>query len=177
MKKYLVIFLIFSFVLVDFLRPLYFSLWQYNWRKQIRRELKTEIFANHLIKLTFSKKDLKSKNKVIYFVEEDEFRYNNIMYDIVSIEETADSIKYTCYQDIKEMMTITMLINITTNSGALFPLPPLLKTKLIHYTHYIAEVNVMFYTVFFKFSITQIDFSRILSRIIEVLTPPPEYCN
>lgn len=174
LKKNIVILTILLLLLVDFLRPLYLSFWLYNWRKQIRRELKSEIKSRHLIKLTFSKKDLQEKNISLIFVKEDEFRYNNMMYDVVTIDQTADSVTYTCYQDIKEILQISALIGSFTNSGTFLPKFVDLKSQILSFIYYIITLNTI--SIFFTPQLLQSFYhsSSIIFIISDVPEPPPK---
>lgn len=60
------------------------------------------------VKLSFSKAEIK-KNKSIKFFDENEFKYNGEMYDIVSRQEIGDSLIFICFQDIKDRDLITSM--------------------------------------------------------------------
>ncbi len=158
---------------MDIFRPLYLGIWQINWKKQIRRELKSEVLKHNLVELTFSKQDIKNNKSYIQFIRKDEFRYNNHMYDIVGKTESKDSVTYICYLDIKEMLQICSLMNITMNSGLLLPSLPLTKIKVIQFFDYIntSQFNSLLFT--YNLISNIINNFKIISRDIEVNTPPP----
>lgn len=175
LKKALIILLIFSVSIIDIIRPIYLSLWQINWRKQIRKELKAEVKKNYLIKLTFCKNDLQSKKITLQFIKKDEFRYNNSMYDVVDKLESNDSLTYVCFLDLKEMIQIASIMNLKMHSGLLLPILPLLKNSSILYIYYITTKQVLFlfpslYEVLHLPCLTNCPI-----RIIDVATPPPKY--
>mgnify|MGYP005844879357 CR=1 FL=1 len=174
MKKKSIILLIITILLIDNLRPLYLTLWQLNWKAHIRKELKLEVKNNHLLKLTFSKFDLNNKIVNLKFIRNDEFFYNNQMYDIVRTMETKDSISYVCYLDLKEMLQISSMLNIAMNSGLLTPFLPILKNKIIQFFDYLPEIkfNGLAYTVEFMMLLPN-NIHTIL-REIEVNLPPPK---
>lgn len=153
---------------------MYLIIWQINWKNQIRRELKTEVKKNHLITLAFSKTDLRKKIIYLQFIRNDEFRFNNQMYDIVYKTENKDSVIYVCYLDLKEMLQISSMLNIAMNSRLLTPFLPILKNKIVQYFDYYPEIkfNVMAYTIEFMM-LLPINIHTIL-REIEVNLPPPK---
>jgi hypothetical protein len=77
-----------------------------GWQKGIRQQIKYQI--GHGLKLSeievlaFSKADLQTKTIILEWENDDEFRYNNYMYDVVSSKETNDSIVLLCINDHKE---------------------------------------------------------------------------
>lgn len=175
MKKALIILLIVSVGIIDIIRPIYLSIWQINWRKQIRRELKSEIKKNHLIKLTFSKNELRSKKINLQFIKDDEFRYNNSMYDIVGKSESNDSIIYVCFLDLKEMLQIASVMNFQMHSGLLSPILPILKSIISQNIYYLLTKQILiFYPKLFVVLHTHYLF-KYPQRIIDVTTPPPKF--
>ncbi len=163
-----------SIVLIDTFRPLYLSIWQLKWKNQIRRELKSEVKKNHLITLAFSKTDLRKKSIHLQFIRNDEFRFNNQMYDIVHKTETKDSISYVCYLDLKEMLQISSMLNISMNSGLLTPFLPILKNKIIQFIDYFPEnkLNCLAYTI--ELMMILPNNIHTIFREIEVNLPPPK---
>ncbi|MBI5326289.1 MAG: hypothetical protein HZB41_13625 [Ignavibacteriae bacterium] len=77
-----------------------FVLVQKSHRKYIKNIIRKELTQTEILK--FSKYDLNSKKIHIVYVKEDEIRYNNSMYDIVSVKETTDSIYINCINDKEE---------------------------------------------------------------------------
>jgi len=160
-------------VLIDAFRPLYLSIWQINWKKQIRKELKSEVKKNHLITLTFAKTDLKQKLIHLQFIKEDEFRFNNQMYDIVRTIETNDSISYVCYLDLKEMLQISSMLDIAMNSGLLAPCLPILKNKIVQFSDYFPEKKLSFLSFLIAINFFLPNNIHTIFREIEVALPPP----
>lgn len=160
---------------VDLIKPIYFNLWQHNWKKQIRRELKEEVKKHHLIILSFAKIDLQKGNVILQFIREDEFKFNGSMYDIVEINETKDSILYTCFLDLKEMLQISALLNLFTNSGNFSPTSNLFKLRQIENIFYILVVpSISIYLTFNRLQYFTKKMS-FLSFALEIPTPPPKY--
>jgi hypothetical protein len=83
-----------------------FKGWQNTIRFQIRNQIRQE---SRLLKpevLTFSKTDLIENKIDLEWEKDDEFCYNNSMYDVVSRTESTDSITFTCINDRREMKLI-----------------------------------------------------------------------
>ncbi len=174
MKKFLVIFLIFLVGLIDTFRPVYFSIWQQNWRKQIRRELKSEILKHHLVNLTFSKKDLQKNKAILKFISQDEFYYNGNIYDIVKFVQSSDSVAFVCYLDITEMMQISALIGRVAKSGNFLPALLNLKSILLLCNFYILfSSNVPLY-LFRKLQVSYFFLNTTLNMVKDVPEPPPK---
>lgn len=164
-----------ALISLDVIRPVVFGIWQFNWRKQIRLELKKEVKKHKLINLTFSKKDLASNQLKLKFVKEDEFQFNNSMFDIVQRIETNDSITFVCFLDIKEMLYFSAIFSSKVHNGLLLPIPPILLNTFLKYYDY---VNTLIPSFFFQQCISTkiilINLS-VIFRNIEVPTPPPKY--
>jgi hypothetical protein len=116
-KKTISILLFICFAMMLPLKPLALSLYQQIWKLHIYSQLKNEIKSEHLSQLTFSKNDINSRRIDFKFIKENEFSFNGMMFDIKSTNETKDSISFTCYRDIKEMLLISAIHNAITHSG------------------------------------------------------------
>jgi hypothetical protein len=68
-------------------------------RKEIKRKIISGMKKENVVLLTFSKKEALKKLK---WENPGEFEYQRKMYDVISIETDADSIRYQCLWDQKE---------------------------------------------------------------------------
>lgn len=83
-----------------------FKGWQKGIRSQIKEQIRHDSKLSDIEVLTFSKADLKQKRIALEWEKEDEFRFNGNMYDVVSRNESSDSITFTCINDRKEKKLI-----------------------------------------------------------------------
>jgi hypothetical protein len=80
--------------------------WQQGLRQQIKYQIIHGLKLSEIEVLKFSKTDLQSKIVILEWEKEDELRYNDYMYDVVSRKETNDSIVLLCINDHKEKKLI-----------------------------------------------------------------------
>lgn len=92
-------------------------------KKAIKEQIKQNNFNEVVEILSFSKVDLQNKKVKLNFIEEHEFRFNNKLYDIISIWETADSIYYKCINDTKEEELEKVFVSYVVNNGKRQDLP------------------------------------------------------
>lgn len=78
-----------------------FSYWlrKMEIQQQVKNKLMHGLSDEEITILAFQKKDIK---KLLRWEHEREFEYKSMMYDIVKIEETNDSITYHCWADFEE---------------------------------------------------------------------------
>lgn len=74
-------------------------------KKEAQKEAKWAILngldKEKLVSLKFSRDEIKT---VLKWKHDKEFRYKDIMYDIVRSEETPDSVFYWCWEDTRESL-------------------------------------------------------------------------
>lgn len=84
-----------------------------GWQTGIRYEIKAQIRHNSKSAtyqtFKFSKADLSQKKIVLEWEKDDEFCFEQNMYDVKSRKETADSITFICINDRKEKKLIDQL--------------------------------------------------------------------
>lgn len=99
-------------------------------KRTIREQIKKNNFSQVIELLSFSKKDLKDKSILIEFIEKNEFRFKGKLYDIISTQETEDSIFYKCINDTKEEELETVFVNYVVNNEQRQDLPVPIKQLL-----------------------------------------------
>lgn len=113
--------------------------------KKETKQLLAKTNFEKLINLTFSKLDAQQLN----WEHEDEFEYQNKMYDIIHQRVTGDSVYYTCWLDREETelntKLKTLLVSVYQNDI------PLQKQKLSFY---------QFYKTLFYYECKNFDFLR-----------------
>ncbi|TAL67093.1 MAG: hypothetical protein EPN82_16095 [Bacteroidetes bacterium] len=148
-----------------------FVIAQKSHRKYIRNKIKSELIKTETLK--FSKYEIKSRIVHINYVKEDEIKFDNSMYDIVSVKETSDSLFITCINDKEEKILIENYIenekksdsdSNQTNYKNLKPFSVFVLNELRKYPE--------FYSIRILENEFGNDFYK--SIISDVLSPPPK---
>lgn len=85
-----------------------FKIFQAKYRDEIIGIIDEGISEDELTLFTFSKDDLKNGTAKIQWMEENEFRFNDEMYDVVAKEINDDSVYYYCIYDENESRLYTV---------------------------------------------------------------------
>ena len=80
----------------------FFKIFQAKYRAEIVEIILNDFSETDLVSFKFKKADLDSSLTGIQWIEKDEFRYQNIMYDIFKKEASGDFVLLYCVQDEKE---------------------------------------------------------------------------
>jgi hypothetical protein len=83
--------------------------WQTGIRCQIKKQIRSDSKNAGYDVLKFSKSDLLQKKIILEWEKDDEFCFNENMYDVKSKIETTDSITFICFNDRKEKKLIDQL--------------------------------------------------------------------
>lgn len=86
-----------------------FKIFQAQYREEIIDLIEEGISEDELTFFVFSKDELKNGKSGIQWMEEDEFRFDDEMYDIVKTETKGDSIYIHCIYDENESKLYVML--------------------------------------------------------------------
>jgi hypothetical protein len=79
-----------------------FSVLQYQVRKDMKLKLKESVPQSELILVTFHTASLEGGLYPIQWVDQNEFRYNGGMYDIVRSHTSEDTTYFQCVNDVQE---------------------------------------------------------------------------
>ena len=93
------LFLIISHGVIQFA---FFKIFQAKYRAEIVEIMLCDLSETELISFKFKKRDLNSGTVKIQWIEDDEFRYKSIMYDVVKIVTSEDFVYLYCIQDENE---------------------------------------------------------------------------
>jgi hypothetical protein len=106
-------------------------------------------------------------------VKDDEIKIHNSMYDIISVNETSDSISFTCINDKEEEKLIEKYIE-KENSSDSKSKPSMFKIFKPFSVFLVTEMNNNFviYSVCKNENKTGTNFYK--SIITDVISPPPE---
>lgn len=138
-----------------------FKIFQAQYREEIIDLIEDGISEDELTFFAFSKDDLKNGTAGIQWMQEDEFRFDDEMYDIVKTETKGDSTYIHCIHDENESRLYVMLdksfqqmleddpdkmkdLNILNNSLSQFYSKPIEienNSTLIAGRNYIAELT------------------------------------
>ena len=80
----------------------FFKIFQAKYRAEIVEIMLSDLSETDLISFKFKKSDLNSGSVEIQWIEVDELRYKNIMYDVVKKENRGEFIFLYCIQDENE---------------------------------------------------------------------------
>jgi hypothetical protein len=86
-----------------------FKIFQAKYRQEMLEVIEDGRLENELILFTFRKDDLKIGGTKAQWVEENEFRFNDKMYDVVKTETRGDSVYLYCLHDENESRLYTIL--------------------------------------------------------------------
>jgi len=81
-----------------------FKLFQVKYRTEAYSEIDTGLANEKLVLFSFRVEDYKNNRINVEWIEEDEFRFEKEMYDIVKKEVKGNSIYLFCFHDRKESM-------------------------------------------------------------------------
>ncbi len=98
------LFLIISHGVIQFV---IFKIFQAKYRTEIVEVMLNDLSDIELVTLKFDKNEFQSGIIRIHWIEEDEFRYENKMYDVVQKESLSDSVTFYCIEDENESMLYT----------------------------------------------------------------------
>ncbi len=123
--------------------------------------------------LRFSKSDIKTGKIHIRYVKDDEIKIHNSMYDIISVNETSDSLFFTCINDKEEEKLIEKYMEKENNSDSksrtsIFKIIKPFSVFVVTET----KNHFVLYSVSSPENKTGTDFYK--SIISDVLSPPPE---
>ncbi|MCL5991009.1 MAG: hypothetical protein M1419_02785 [Bacteroidetes bacterium] len=123
--------------------------------------------------LRFSKSDIKTGKIHIRYVKDDEIKIHNSMYDIISVNETSDSLFFTCINDKEEEKLIEKYME-KENSSDSKSRTSIFKIIKPFSVFVVTEMKSHFvlYSVSSPENKTGTDFYK--SIISDVLSPPPE---
>ena len=79
-----------------------FKIFQAKYREEILEIIEDGVFENELILFTFSKNDFEKGTARVHWIEADEFRFDEEMYDVVKNETKGDSVYLYCLHDENE---------------------------------------------------------------------------
>lgn len=93
------LFLIISHGIIQFV---FLKIFQAKYQAEIVEIMLNDLSETDLVSFKFNKSDLNSGTINIQWLEDDEFRYQNIMYDVFKKEVNGDCVYLYCVQDEKE---------------------------------------------------------------------------
>jgi len=86
-----------------------FKIFQAKYREEVLEIIKDGVLEDKLTFFAFSKDDLKNGTTLAQWMEEDEFRFNDEMYDVVKEEIHGDSVYFYCIHDENESRLYAVL--------------------------------------------------------------------
>ena len=86
-----------------------FKIFQAKYRGEILEVIEDGVLENELALFTFSKDDLEEGTTRVQWIEEDEFRFDEKMYDVVKMETNGDSVYLYCLHDENESRLYAIL--------------------------------------------------------------------
>lgn len=133
-------------------------------------ERKSELQTQYLQTFSFSK-----DNPIIWEKEGKEFLWNEVLYDVVSIEKNRDNIIITCISDEREYSLINMFHEFFQDMGLpiqakkiKFEIIKFVLTDILAWPTYVFDI--------YTYVCSQQTFKD--NRYLELYPPPPEiYCN
>jgi len=143
-------------------------------KRVIKTSIRNNSFTQLVEVLAFSKSGINEKIYDLKFLEENEFRFNGRMYDVISKWETQDSIFYKCINDTKEEELEFAFVQFVVNNNNRQDLPLPIKQIL-------KSLNIdLFYSGFSSnFSNLNFDYlnfsssDKLVIIYLEVPSPPP----
>lgn len=131
--------------------------------------------SDKVVSFVFAKKDFQ-KNEEVIFNDEDEFEYNNQMYDVINKKIVGDSIYISCISDKQEDnlrdVAITQILNASDNSTG--KQLPIFNFRLDHYTNNLFNNESFFLKSFMHFYIKYND-SKLVAPFLAIFSPPPRF--
>jgi hypothetical protein len=172
MKSVISIILIFGILINSIGNIIIFSIYQSSVRNEIRNYINTDERKKRIEILKFSKADL--KKRLITFIKNDEFIFNNQLYDIKNSKAVGDSIFYYCINDTKEKELINKFSNDyekNTENKSKSNFAKIITPKLLEY--FVINYNsALFIKDLFVFIDNYINLYH--SLIYQPITPPPK---
>ena len=101
-KKIISIFLLILIVSHGILQFMLYKVMQVKYRLDMVEQISHGIPDSYLTILKFGKSNYKMSSGNIKWIEDDEFRYQNLMYDVVKTKTVGDSIYLYCIMDENE---------------------------------------------------------------------------
>lgn len=167
MKKVLSVILIFLLLFTIDLDLIWFSIMQFNIKRDVRIEIKKGIKEENLSLFVIS---LKDNHKLRWIKTDHEFRYKGEMYDVVKVKIKNQKKYIYCLNDIKEKRLITSFLknhNAKKKSGR--------NSKRHH-----SIIKYINYCDSFKIDLNTKDFTNKFwrfiynSNIVQTTSPPPK---
>jgi hypothetical protein len=163
--------IIFTFSMVGFF--LVFKIQQYQVRKEIKHLIKNGLPETQLVQI-----NINSRNQSeLKWEDENEFRYQGAMYDVVRIEKKDDStIIYYCVSDEQETILFANLDeqvkkNMDSKNNGINPIKNLFK--ILSTLHYTQDTHT---STFFQIKESgEGEFAFVyFSPALDILSPPPK---
>lgn len=145
-------------------------------KKEAQKEAKWAILngleKEKLVSLRFSRDEIKTMLK---WKHDKEFRYKDIMYDIVRSEETPDSVFYWCWEDTRESLIEFEINNLLAQNDGKSGNKGELSKRLNQFFSnlYPAEKKELLLNDNVVVAILISDNQKPLSSLHKPLTPPP----
>lgn len=150
-----------------------FEVIQMNHKTVINKQLNEGVPRSQQVTFKFEKNEYHEKLSKIDWKDKDEFRLDGSMYDIISTEETADSVYIYCILDSNESDLYTILDKLIEDDSENSDHENGLNNYFSHFYSYTENQNSIksFYSdnLYFEFTSAGLIYSE-----IPVATPPPQ---
>ena len=103
-KEIISVFMLFLIISHGVIQFVIFKIFQAKYKTEIVEIMLFDMSNIEIVSFKFNKNDLQTGKIRIQWIEEDEFRYQKIMYDILSKETCIDYVKFYCIEDEKESL-------------------------------------------------------------------------
>ncbi|HWJ30107.1 MAG TPA: hypothetical protein VNS32_26460 [Flavisolibacter sp.] len=172
MKKTFVFVLLLCLLLTVFGYQVVFQLQITEAKSEMKQHIHSALYSKVYTDLIF---DQQQVSKIIW-MEEDEFKWNGELYDVIGKEIIDDHLVIRCIQDNKETLLVNQYLKSCNNNNGAEHLPSASLLKLISTYFLYTSIEVPPSMQHRILKIYKPYSFYILANILPVSTPPPKVC-